>query len=265
MDTILLLAHDDAGQESRLQVALDLARGLPAHLACLDVAQPPMALDFTGYGVVALMEVEREREERNRSRLEARLAHEDVAWTWRASTGTMANCLEAEAGLADLVVVSSYLADADFDLRNLAGRTAHATRRPVMAVPATTRGLDLAGPVLIAWDGSREANEALRDAVPLLVHATEVVLLTVDAPTGGFGAQTAATYLSRHGIHPLVTTATRDPGEATHTRILGEAKDIGATYIVMGAYGHSSAVELVFGGVTRSILAECPLPILIAH
>jgi nucleotide-binding universal stress UspA family protein len=33
----------------------------------------------------------------------------------------------------------------------------------------------------------------------------------------------------------------------------------------MGGYGHSRLRELVFGGVTRAILAQTTLPVLISH
>ena len=44
-----------------------------------------------------------------------------------------------------------------------------------------------------------------------------------------------------------------------------EAKLAGAAYLVMGGYGHSRIGELVFGGVTRSLLKEGPLPLVIAR
>ena len=43
------------------------------------------------------------------------------------------------------------------------------------------------------------------------------------------------------------------------------AVDISADMIVMGAYGHSRLRERIFGGVTRSMLDEPPLPILMAR
>jgi nucleotide-binding universal stress UspA family protein len=39
----------------------------------------------------------------------------------------------------------------------------------------------------------------------------------------------------------------------------------GCDLIVMGAYGHSRLREYVFGGLTRAILNECALPVLMFH
>ena len=36
MKNILLLVHDDHGQEARLQAALDITRAVEGHLTCVD-------------------------------------------------------------------------------------------------------------------------------------------------------------------------------------------------------------------------------------
>src|SRR5690348_11695451 len=80
MKNILLLVHDDAGQEARLQVALDVTRALNGHLTCVDVAQVPIILasayDSSGYAIA--MDYECQAEGRNRKALEERLAGEGV-------------------------------------------------------------------------------------------------------------------------------------------------------------------------------------------
>ena len=58
-------------------------------------------------------------------------------------------------------------------------------------------------------------------------------------------------------------TVARDisDGEA----LLSYAADIGADLLVAGAYGHSRAREMVFGGVTRTLIAEMTVPVLLSH
>jgi nucleotide-binding universal stress UspA family protein len=269
MKTILLLAHDDAGQEARLQVALDVTRALGGHLTCLDVIVPPVALaynDYSGFTTEALMNDERDREGANRSRLEARLAGEDVAWSWHETTGFREEAIEKAAGLADLVVLSSRLGEKEpSEIRQLAGHVVEKADCPVLAVPSHAKGLDLTGNVLIAWDGSREADDALRHAVPLLRIAGEVVLFVLDADEGAFAAELAAEYLSRQGVHARIATGHRKSGDLVYSEILDQARAVSAAYIVMGAYGHSPVMETVFGGVTRSMLAQSDVPLLLAH
>ena len=38
-----------------------------------------------------------------------------------------------------------------------------------------------------------------------------------------------------------------------------------ADLLIMGAYGHSRVREFVLGGVTRGVLADCALPVLMFH
>jgi nucleotide-binding universal stress UspA family protein len=40
---------------------------------------------------------------------------------------------------------------------------------------------------------------------------------------------------------------------------------MGADLLVMGAYGHSRLREFILGGVTRSLLQEMTIPVLLSH
>lgn len=100
MKNILLIVHDDAGQEARLQAALDVARALDGHLTCLDIAIMPVLVGdyYSGIGEAMLLADEHAREATNREGLEARLAREDVPWDWKEATGNLAPCVTDEAG-----------------------------------------------------------------------------------------------------------------------------------------------------------------------
>ena len=47
--------------------------------------------------------------------------------------------------------------------------------------------------------------------------------------------------------------------------LLSRAEFIGADLLVMGAYGHHRFTELVLGGMTRSVLRQMILPVLMSH
>ena len=47
--------------------------------------------------------------------------------------------------------------------------------------------------------------------------------------------------------------------------ILAHAAETGATFMVMGGYGHSRLREFILGGVTRGILRSMPVPVLMSH
>lgn len=267
MKNILLLVHDDAGQEARFQAALDVGRAVEGHLSCLDVTILPalVGTDYVGdAGFGMLLDDERERETANRTKLEARLAHEDLPWDWTDATGQIAQCLETACALADLIVVNRQLDAFPLpDMRTVAGELILGADAPILAVPDTLKRLDLES-ALVAWDGSSASAAALRAAVPLLRHARHVTIIEAQDQSVRSPAEDAATYLSRHDIHARIERV--EPGDRTAADALLARAGSGAfSYIVMGGFGHLRFVEALFGGVTRTMLTKSPIPVFLAH
>lgn len=265
MKNILLLVHDDPGQEARFQVALDVARALDAHVNCLDVIELPMIVAdyYTGGGQAVLVDDIKRDQRQFAERMRNRLALEDVAWTFEDRLGSGVDAVARAADLADLIVVSSRLHEAGEGRKVRPEALPLKARRPVMAVPPECPGLDLSGNVVMAWDGSHACNEALRSAVPLLKLAGNVTLLEVNDPNGAFAMTEAASYLSRHGI--AVELVERTTEDQVADVILAHARHVEAVYIVMGAFSLPRAAQALFGGVTRTMLTQSKVPLLIAH
>lgn len=266
MKNVLVLSHDDAGQEARLQAAFDVTRALDGHLTCLDVmAMPTVYAGVYGFGGEELVLAKvREWGEEKRAKLIERLAREDVPYTVLGALGEPALALKEAADLADLIVVSSHTGTGPDEPKhtrpaNLPVRA----KRPVLAVPPLSRGFDPATPALIAWDGSDEAAEALRAAVPLMKLSGEVTILRIGRETGENTIDEAGAYLSRHDIHAELLE--QPEGDTVAGSILQTARERTAGWIVMGAYGMGQAAERLFGGVTRTMLLESKVPLLIAH
>ncbi len=118
---------------------------------------------------------------------------------------------------------------------------------------------------LIGWNGSREGHRAVRRALPLLTKVKNVEVAVIDP--GKFEEQSAkqlALVLSRHGIDVSVNflpNERKGVAEIIRERVL----DFNADMLVMGAYTHSRFRESVLGGVTRNILSDVPVPVLMAH
>lgn len=266
MKNVLVLMHDDTGQEARFQAALDLTRALNGHLTCIDVSIVPA---FVGAyadmgGTALLMEDEQQREKQNRARMQARLKGEDVSYSWLDENGFLTPCVRDAAGLADVVVLNLEFTKVDYpDMHELVGEILVKDRKPIVAVPETARSFDVFGHALVAWDGSRQAEDALRAAVPLLQHASRVTILEVEDGSVKIGAEAAAEYLSRHDIKPEIvrTPVSSSAGET----VLDKIKTLGVSWLVMGGFGHSRFIEATFGGVTRRMLKECPVPLFLAH
>ena len=267
MKNILVLVHDDDGQEARLQVALDVTRVLTGHLTCLDLTYvPPMVGGYyeSSYAIAELLTEESAREADNKARIEARLAHEDVSWDWRDMTGDAAQSLRKAADLADLIVVNRRLQDPSaIDMRRTAAELVVQSGKPVLAVPEHCPRLDMDA-ALVAWDGSACAATALRAAVPLLQKTRRVVLFEIKDGSNAAPAEDAASYLSRHDVHPLIERTHAKRGKAGET-LLHAAQRGTFGYVVMGGFGHARFVEALFGGVTRTMLNESPLPVFLAH
>jgi nucleotide-binding universal stress UspA family protein len=271
MKTILLHIHQDAGQESRLQCALDLARTTNGHVICVQIT--PFEYFATGgdfYGSVnafpIILDAIREREKAERDRIEAHLTHEDVSWDWRHFDGNGVYTLISEARLADVIILSqqSHGTKVGADPLPVVAEVAIHARAPVFVVPPRAKGFDPSGVAMIAWNGSPECAQAVRLALSLLQRSGAVHIVEVSDDTSGFPAIDAATHLARHGI--ICETLQRsNQRHATSATLLRSARDLGAAYIVMGAYGHSRLRETILGGVTREMLSISEVPLLLAH
>ena len=266
MKNILLLVHEDEGDEARLQVALDVTRATTGHLTCLSIAAGPQDLSSSNLGCVeaVMLEEARERQSLFEVRLRERLANEDVAWTIIEVTGDPAEKLRKEARWADLVVLSSNAGQKD---RAGAGRMAAElvvkSGRPVLAVPSKAAGLDVRGGVLVAWNGSDEAEAALRAAIPLLQLSRQVTLIEVNLPGGALAAEDAARYLSRYGVRVEILPRTSDG--AVSEMILADARRLRPSFIVMGAYGLGRTLDTLLGGVSGSMLRNSEFPLFLSH
>lgn len=265
MKNVLLLIHDDPGQEARFQVALDVTRAIDGHLTCVDVTpiQPLLGDGFLANSnfAVAVLEGERAREDNNSSRVQHRLGVEDVNWSWADAIGDAELCLLDHAELADVIIISGDISFFLFpDKQHVAANLIRHSNKLILTVPDRQVRLDLTGGALIAWDGSSGAANALSATVPLLKLASEVTLLEIDGGSIGEPAEEAAAYLSRHGVHPNIDR--REAGGAAAI-ILARACSDQFAYLVMGGYGHHPIGEALLGGVSRELLAKSPIPLFV--
>ena len=269
MKTIVLYANEDAGFESRLQAALDLARAFGAHISSLQVTPFDtfiMGDPFGGvYALPIVVEAVREAEDEHRSRIEQRLQGEGVNWDWARYDGAPAHVVVDRSRLADLILLSLPDGGDGYDgPLAMVGDVALHARAPVLALPQASRSFDCAAPALVAWNGSPEAAHALRLTLAMLGKATQVQVVTVTEEKADFPAIDAAQYLDRHGIACQVHEWPAD-GRSTADALADAASVLGAGCIVMGAYGHSRLRESVLGGTTRDLLNRGDIPLLLAH
>lgn len=139
--------------------------------------------------------------------------------------------------------------------------------RPVLMLPREPRKPFALNTATVAWDFSRPAARAVGDALPLLVKAKRVHIVTVTnekrIDTSRSGPELAK-HLARHGVDVIlenVDIAGRSIGEALQAATRVHGSDL----LVMGAYGHSRLRQFLLGGATRSVVSNPPLPVLLSH
>jgi nucleotide-binding universal stress UspA family protein len=140
------------------------------------------------------------------------------------------------------------------------------TGRPCLLVPnGASPDLPLQR-VTIAWDGGLQAARALHEAMPILsaAAASEVVTISGEKKLSkSCRGKDLAELLKAHGL--AVTTTDMPANGDVGTLLMDHAHASKADLIVLGAYAHSRFRQMIFGGVTSTILAEARLPVLMAH
>jgi nucleotide-binding universal stress UspA family protein len=271
--TIVLHLGADGRRRERLALAAQLASSFDAHLVGVFAAAEllvPFVLSGNA-GPVIETELRRRAELAAEAKREfdALVARHVVKAEWRHAEGGPLAGLRLSARYADLVVVGQR----DPDLAPGEGMPGYfveevvlSAGRPVLVVPYAGRFQRIGVRVLVAWNASREAARALTDALPLLQRAQAVEVVAFEPQAADHGAEPGADialYLARHGVK--VNVARQQAGIDVGAQILSRAADSDADLIVMGAYGHSRARELVLGGATRTLLASMTVPVLMAH
>jgi nucleotide-binding universal stress UspA family protein len=137
--------------------------------------------------------------------------------------------------------------------------------RPILLSPPTPPK-DIGTNVLIHWNCSTEQARATAFAMPLLLTAQRVTVLTVSGGQSvpGPTAEQLLRHLQRNGIPAKPMTIGLE-GRNTGEAILRAAKAEGCDLLVKGAFTQSRLRQMIFGGATSHILAHAELPVLMAH
>ena len=273
-----LLVHIPSERPIRPVVdgAVSLAMARAAHLDAVSVgyetANVGLAVDG-GAAVAAVFEIERERA---LARANAALAvFETEARNAGISYGLQpltdlpveaAATVGASARLYDLTIVLQPEPDRDTFDNTMPQEILFQSGGPVLFIPYTHKGPFEPRRIGIAWDGSRLAARALRDATPFLVRAQAITIISVNEAQAPADASAAAltAHLARRGLTAHIERMTAYHADIQPT-ILSIAADTGLDLIVMGGYGHSRLQERILGGVTRGMLQSMTVPTLMSH
>jgi nucleotide-binding universal stress UspA family protein len=275
-----ILVHIPTERPARpvIDVAVSLTTARRTHLDAIAIgyesASSAGLMVEAGAAVAAVMDVERERaQERAEAAIsvfdvEAKLAN--IAYGARALAALP---VEAEQTIGELtrlydltVVLQPEPSNASYD-NVIPQAVLFSSGGPVLMVPYIHKGPLQARHVGIAWDGSRLAARALRDAMPFLTVAEAVTVITVNEDrqeAGEASADQVVSHLARRGIKANLERLIADRGDVQGT-ILSIAAEDDIDLLVMGGYGHSRLQERILGGVTRGMFESMTVPVLMSH
>ena len=276
-----ILVHIPSERSVRpvIDVAVALTLGRRAHLDAVAVGYEStrsagLVVEAGGAAIAAATAAEQERalERANAAisvfEVEARLAKIDYGTRVIAAFPAQAEqAIGALARLYDLTVVLQ--PDSSFSSYDniIPQGVLFNSGGPMLMVPYIQKGPLDARHVGIAWDGSRLAARAARDALPFLTAAQTVTVIAVNEDRDNEDDRPSdqiVGHLARRGIKARVERLTADR-DNVHGAILSVAADTSIGLLVMGGYGHSRLQERILGGVTRGMFDSMTAPVLMSH
>ena len=274
-DISVCMASPD-GDKGAFEFARAFAAAHDAHLSCAAFTiLPQVVIGYEDVGgaemYAAMIQEAREAMAGVWDKFEEGLANEPMIEVRRFEA--MQNRVEALSGMnarhADLVIVQAPGEKDQQPHADMLEGVLLGGGRPVLVLPADWKKETVGSRTVVAWDASREATRALHDGLLLMPEGAKVCIATVDAKPGdtGYGAGPAwdiGAHLARHGCE--VEVRNEDSiGRSVAEALIDVAASVEADLIVMGGYRHARLQQAFLPGVTRTLLREAKIPLLLSH
>ncbi|PDT75135.1 hypothetical protein CO675_22170 [Bradyrhizobium sp. C9] len=268
-----VMVYVDPGQqdEGQIRVAAGIAETFHASIigVCASPIDPPLVVD----GVVIEQTTEEELKRKQAdlaakaewfSKI-ARGGRHEVQW--RSALESPTTFLAEQARAADLVVFRRRKIESDrFHYLDSAEAVVR-MGRPTLSVPEGVTKLS-GDRIVVGWKDTREARLAIRDALPFLTRASKVTVAEIctsdEQDVAARRLRDVAGYLERHGVNCQFEVRVH-AAEPDGDYLIRLAEREGADLIVTGGYGHSRLGEWIFGGMTRSLLQQAPICLMMSH
>lgn len=274
-----LLVHIPTERSARPAVdgSISLAMTSGAHLDAIAIGYESTSIPFVAEGgaaVASIYELERERAmERATAALsifEAKAKPSGISFGCQAIAYPPADALSAMAEISrlyDLTIVSQPEPDSPTTDNRVPQEILFHSGGPVLFFPYTFRGSFEARRIGICWDASRLAARALHDAMPFLVRARALKVISLSRSADETiepSPETLVKHLARARLAADIISFGANRTDV-QSSILSVAADENLDLLVMGGYGHSHLQEVVLGGVTHNMLAAMTVPTLMSH
>ncbi|MCH8686662.1 universal stress protein [Pedomonas mirosovicensis] len=266
---VLLFIDEDRATDLRVGVTLELVRVCGGHINCIQVMSPNALVASGSFGTAKMLADRAEDVERHKEMLRdatrQKMTAAGASWEYHSFDGDIVQSVIEQSRLVDVIVFSAERQPSALNrMIPSADELLPRVRVPVLAVPSRDPMFSIARPVIIAWDGSPQCAYAVRSALEPLRCASSILIVTVEGERPEITAAQAKAYLAHHKLQSDILTvpATIHP---VSTVLIETVHAHRAACVVMGAYGHGRAREFLLGGVTREMLRNCPVPLLLAH
>jgi len=283
---ILLPLSGSAASEAALSTALMIARQWSAHVTALHVRVDardvtPLAGEGLSGAMIGDMMTTTEKESSERAHAvramferfvedhavivrEGRAGDGIATASFAAVMGREEDLVAQQARLADLTVVPHLDAGGDVSSSEALHAVLFDSGRPVLIAPLRAP-ITIGTRVCIAWNGTAESAASVQNALPWMQRAEEVRVLTaVGYQRRGPSGQELAPYLALHGVNAEIATFAPVQGEVG-AGLLAAAREFGCDFLAMGAYSRSRLRQLILGGVTRHVLENSDLPVMMSR
>lgn len=280
---LLLPLTSTAAGEAALSTALIVARRFNAHVTALhvrvdsrDVA--PLAGEGLSGAMIEEMMSATEKESATRAHeirgmFDRFVAHHEIrvgearvgelapSASFATVTGREEDLVAQQARLADLTIVPHPEAGEDVSSSDALHAVLFDSGRPVIIAPRVAP-TSIGSRVCIGWNGTAESAASVLAAIPWMQSADGVrILSSDDYQRRGPLARDLVDYLALHGIRPELASF-RAIDKEVGAGLLAAARDFGADFLAMGAYSHSRLRQLILGGVTRHVLENANLAVM---
>ena len=269
-DIVVHLAQDERSGV-RLDVAAEMAERHEGKVTGVYVLSRLILPGFASFELSAEVYKRLDTEQRSLAedaerQFTERMAKTGGPYEWRLMTGEPVDVVTESAHYADITIVGQTDPDDGNSVGGMADSVVLGAGGPVLIWPYAGSFAVPAETIMLAWNGTREAKRALSDALPMLRQASKVIVLGIDTGDGRHipGAEVSA-HLARHGVTAEARHTLTSSEIAAGDALLSEISDHGASLLVMGGYGHHRMRELLLGGVTRDILRQMTVPVLMSH
>lgn len=189
----------------------------------------------------------------------------EVSAVWHEESGDTIEVLVRHGRLCDVVATFRPSGEKGRFLRAPAGEKLEALMlragRPILMVPPKWSAHQVEH-AAFAWNESVEASRALAMTMPWLKQMGHVTILVSRKRKDSL--PDLRSYLSLHEVKSKVKflpEKTRSVGAA----MLACCKDEGVEFLVVGGFSHARSRQLIFGGVTKYLLANTDVITVMAH